>query len=204
AKSYGDRGDAIVQAARERTPARGQTRGQIQGQNGKGADAPGSAARGIERGVSAVSAAIRDATEKLAVHSQRPEDPLVDKGLARLTMSPATARTQYATASAIRILGEREVAFPLRDVVKKALDLGQKGVTHDKVEKRIDQSVRGCELVSGKSTRHDQTRMDLAYAINTHMAQGITSSVVYAVMGSFERNLSNARSFSVNLTRQQD
>jgi hypothetical protein len=47
-------------------------------------------------------------------------------------------------------------------------------------------------------------RMDLAYAINTHMAQGITASVVYAVMGSFERNLSNARSFLVNLTRQQD
>lgn len=157
AKSYGYNGDAIVQAARARTHVRGQAQGQTRGLHGKGTDAPGSAARGIERGVLAVSAAIRDAAEKLAVHLQRPEDPLVDKGLARLTMLPATARTQYATASAIRILGEREVAFSMRDVVKKALDLGQKGVTHDKVEKRIDQLVRGGELVLGKSTRHDQT-----------------------------------------------
>ena len=46
-------------------------------------------------------------------------------------------------------------------------------------------------------------RMDLAYAINTHMAQGITNETVYSVMGSKETNLSNARSFLVNHTRQQ-
>ncbi|HEX7789332.1 MAG TPA: hypothetical protein VF467_02255, partial [Afipia sp.] len=46
-------------------------------------------------------------------------------------------------------------------------------------------------------------RIDLAYAINTHMAQGITNETVFAVMGAAERNLSNARSFLVNLTRQR-
>ena len=46
-------------------------------------------------------------------------------------------------------------------------------------------------------------RMDLAYAINTHMAQGITNETVFSVMGARETNLSNARLFLVNHTRQQ-
>jgi len=46
-------------------------------------------------------------------------------------------------------------------------------------------------------------RMDLAYAINTHMAQGITNETVFSVMGAKETNLSNARAFLVNHTRQQ-
>ena len=46
-------------------------------------------------------------------------------------------------------------------------------------------------------------RMDLAYAINTHMAQGITSETIFTVMGAREANLSNARAFLVNHTRQQ-
>src|SRR3546814_710513 len=47
-------------------------------------------------------------------------------------------------------------------------------------------------------------RMDLAYAINTHMAQGITNETVFSVMGARETNLSNARAFLVNHTRQQN
>src|SRR3546814_14207879 len=47
-------------------------------------------------------------------------------------------------------------------------------------------------------------RMDLAYAINTHMAQGITNETVFSVMGARESNLSNARAFLVNHTRQQN
>src|SRR3546814_1705545 len=46
-------------------------------------------------------------------------------------------------------------------------------------------------------------RMDLAYAINTHMAQGITNETVFSAMGAGETNLSNARAFLVNHTRQQ-
>src|SRR3546814_12405056 len=46
-------------------------------------------------------------------------------------------------------------------------------------------------------------RMDLAYAINTHMAQGITNETVFSVMGARETNLSNARAFLVNHTRER-
>src|SRR3546814_8483973 len=47
-------------------------------------------------------------------------------------------------------------------------------------------------------------RMDLAYAINTHMAQGSTNETVVSVMGARETNLSNARALLVNHTRQQN
>src|SRR3546814_4441374 len=46
-------------------------------------------------------------------------------------------------------------------------------------------------------------RIDLAYAINTHMAHVITNETVFSVLGAGETNLSNARSFLVNHTRQQ-
>ncbi|WP_225008044.1 MobF family relaxase [Novosphingobium percolationis] len=47
-------------------------------------------------------------------------------------------------------------------------------------------------------------RMDLAYALNAHMAQGLTSDRGIAVMDSRERNLSNQQTFLVTITRLRD
>jgi len=47
-------------------------------------------------------------------------------------------------------------------------------------------------------------RIDLAYALNAHMAQGLTSDQAIAVMMSHERNLSNQRLFLVTITRVRD
>jgi ATP-dependent exoDNAse (exonuclease V) alpha subunit len=44
-------------------------------------------------------------------------------------------------------------------------------------------------------------RLDLAYALNAHMAQGLTSDRGIAVMDSRERNLSNQQTFLVTITR---
>ena len=44
-------------------------------------------------------------------------------------------------------------------------------------------------------------RMDLAYALNMHMAQGITVNKAITVMQSWERHLSNQRLFNVGVTR---
>ena len=44
-------------------------------------------------------------------------------------------------------------------------------------------------------------RMDLAYALNMHMAQGVTTNDAIVAMRSFERNLSNQRLFNVAVTR---
>nr|WP_254894954.1 hypothetical protein [Novosphingobium sp. B1] len=47
-------------------------------------------------------------------------------------------------------------------------------------------------------------RLDLAYALNAHMAQGLTSDRGIAVMDSRERNLSNQQMFLVTITRLRD
>lgn len=47
-------------------------------------------------------------------------------------------------------------------------------------------------------------RIDLAYALNAHMAQGLTSDRGIAAMNSRERNLSNQKAFLVTVTRLRD
>lgn len=47
-------------------------------------------------------------------------------------------------------------------------------------------------------------RIDLAYALNAHMAQGLTSDRGIAIMDSRERNLSNQQTFLVTVTRLRD
>lgn len=47
-------------------------------------------------------------------------------------------------------------------------------------------------------------RIDLAYALNAHMAQGLTSDRGIAVMNSRERNLANQKTFLVTVTRLRD
>lgn len=139
AKDYGYNGDEIYRAALAEKAARDPER--------KG---------GFERGVIAVRTAIADATTRLSDYLRGSDDPLVDSGLTRLTRMPDVVRTQYATASAIRILSEREATFKTTDVLKRALDLGLKGVTPDKVERRIEQLVEAGHLVREKSARHDR------------------------------------------------
>src|SRR3546814_345211 len=57
----------------------------------------------IERGILAVSTAIRDSRDRLVDYLKRPEDPLVDSGLAKLTRTPATSQL----LSRVRLSGRR-------------------------------------------------------------------------------------------------
>ncbi|MGY6637255.1 MAG: MobF family relaxase [Erythrobacter sp.] len=85
----------------------------------------------------------------------RPQDPLVSQGLERLKLSPDEMRAQAAVASAIRILEQREAAFPVSQITKTALDLGLKGVTAEKADARVDQLLEGGKLIPGQSNRID-------------------------------------------------
>ncbi|MDP4540330.1 MobF family relaxase [Qipengyuania sp. DY56-A-20] len=65
------------------------------------------------------------------------------------------------------------------------------------------------ETTSGKELRLSRSdpmlkRLDLAYALNAHMAQGLTSDRGIAVMDSRERNLANRQTFLVTVTRLRD
>jgi conjugative relaxase-like TrwC/TraI family protein len=66
-------------------------------------------------------------------------------------------------------------------------------------------------LVTSSGLRHELERtdpmlrrLDLAYALNAHMAQGLTSDRGIAVMDSRERNLANQQTFLVTVTRLRD
>jgi len=48
------------------------------------------------------------------------------------------------------------------------------------------------------------SRLDLAYSLNMHMVEGITTDKAIGVMSSFERFLSNQRLFNVLVTRVRD
>ncbi|MGB3472116.1 MAG: MobF family relaxase [Erythrobacter sp.] len=85
----------------------------------------------------------------------REQDPLVSQGLARLKISPVDLRTQAAVASAVRILEQREAAFPLTQITKTALDLGLRGVTAERAEARVEQLLGQEKLIPGQSTRID-------------------------------------------------
>ena len=87
----------------------------------------------------------------------RPNDPLMTSGIARLGMTAPQIGAEMAVASAIRILGQREAAFPIHEVSRTALDLGVMGVTIEAVEARVKQLAEKGHLIFGKSARADGT-----------------------------------------------
>ena len=143
----------------------------------------------LERGYQAVAQAIAGARETLGA-MLRPHDPLVDRALARVSGSPAEARAQLAVASAVRILAEREAAFPLHQLGKAALDLGLKGVTVDHVERRIGQLVERGQLIAGEAkagearprmvTTPEALRTEEAILRAVEQGRGLASPVVAA------------------------
>lgn len=91
----------------------------------------------------------------------RPGDPLVTNGMARWSLSPRAIGAEMAVASAIRILGQREAAFPIHEVSRTALDLAIKGVTIDGVEARVRALIDKGQLISGSIGRADGARTHL-------------------------------------------
>lgn len=113
----------------------------------KGTDHLPATAQRIRQTLSGIASAIGEVF--------RPQDPLVSQGLERLRLSPVDLRTQAAVASAVRILEQREAAFPAAQITKTALDLGLKGVTVQKAEARVEQLLEGGKLIPGQSNRID-------------------------------------------------
>ncbi|UAB78991.1 conjugative relaxase [Erythrobacter sp. SCSIO 43205] len=77
-----------------------------------------------------------------------------------------------------------------------------KVIAIDKGKVTVETS-RGDEVRLGKDDPMLK-RLDLAYALNAHMAQGLTSDRGIAVMDSKERNLANQKTFLVTVTRLRD
>ena len=109
----------------------------------------------LERGVVAIEGGLKGARQFVLDSLQKPSDPLVDTALKRVMMTGPVARTQLATASAIRILSQREAAFEVHQVTKTAVDLGLNGVTPELIDKRLIELTNRGELVPGDKTRSD-------------------------------------------------
>lgn len=126
----------------------------------------------LERGFNAVEGAISEARAFITGQLRGDSDPLVDRGLQKLQMSPAQARTQVAVASAVRILSEREAAFEVHQVTKTALDLGLKDVTPESIAERLTELIKKGEIVPGVSDRRDNlvTMVTTRDAIQTEFA----------------------------------
>ncbi|AMK20430.1 MULTISPECIES: MobF family relaxase [Sphingobium] len=102
----------------------------------------------LHRGYHAMKEVIATAFDKLSGILAR-DDPLVDRGLARMMVTASAARAQLAVASAVRIQAEREAAFKITDLAKTALDLGLKGVTIEHVDQRIATLTKRGTLIPG-------------------------------------------------------
>ncbi len=133
AKGLGFDARALVEAARERA--------------GNGKERSHGSLEQVRATVSAVGDTVR--------LYLKPADPLVTPGIERLFMTPTALRTEMATASAMRIIGERETSWTRGELVKTALDLGVKGVTAEGVEARMDRLVADGKMLEGTSERID-------------------------------------------------
>ena len=133
----------------------------------------------LERGLAAFDSAVRDARTFVTDQLRGAADPLVDRGLARLRLTPEQARTQLAVASAIRILSQREAAFEVNQIMKTALDLGLRRVTPEGIATRLTELIKSDQLVPGVSERRDNimTMVTTREAITTE----------YAIIGEIDR-----------------
>ncbi|RZI61057.1 MAG: hypothetical protein EOP94_01125 [Zymomonas sp.] len=83
----------------------------------------------------------------------------------------------------------------LNSAPARVLTVERGGVTVELADKTSLRLERGDPMLA---------RLDLAYALNMHMAQGITTDRAITVMSSSERQLSNQRLFNVGVTRVRD
>ncbi|MEO0870365.1 MAG: MobF family relaxase [Pseudomonadota bacterium] len=102
-----------------------------------------------------VQALLKSVRETAKIYT-RPADELTTNGLQRTLLTPTQLRTEMATASAVRIIGERETSWTKGELVKVALDLGLKGVTAQSVEARMDALIAQGKMLEGATTRLDK------------------------------------------------
>jgi len=145
AKAIGFDGAALVAKAEGRADPRGMLRGAI---------GDGSAAEKPMQSMSHVRGIVEEARSLIGTYL-RSGDELETAGLKRILLTPSELRTEMAVASSIRILGQREAAFDLDQIKKTALDLSLKGVTIERVDKRVDALLESGQLLAGPSERLD-------------------------------------------------
>jgi ATP-dependent exoDNAse (exonuclease V) alpha subunit len=143
----------------------------------------------------------------------------VDHDKKRLAVADASGKTHLVRPSALRAHGKDNLAlFETKmlslhagDRIRWTANDHQRGLFN--ADQARVEKIEG-ETISFVTSSGNQlslnlndpmlNRVDLAYALNAHMAQGLTSDKGIAVMDSRERNLSNQKTFLVTITRLRD
>lgn len=150
------------------------------------------------------------ATQVTGIDRKKGLVELVDDKGKKLTLNPQKLSPNRAENS-VRITREKQLKIYEGDRIRwtetdrnrglinadraKVLKIDATGVTVETSAKILVTLPTGDPMLQ---------RLDLGYALNAHMAQGLTADRGIAVFDSRERNLTNERLFLVNITRVRD
>jgi conjugative relaxase-like TrwC/TraI family protein len=117
-----------------------------------------------------------------------------ETNMERLKLSDEKLNSPDVQAAIVRYLStDRQEASTRSDVMIKGIAAG-----------KVEVERHGINRVTLGKEDPMRKRLDLAYALNIHMAQGVTANQTIQVMGSEERFLSTMRQMVVGLTRARD
>jgi hypothetical protein len=111
----------------------------------------------------------------------------------------------------LQLLEKKELHLRAGDRIRWTANDKARGLLNASVAQVLEVSPTGIVVERADQTKvalkHGDamlSRIDLAYSLNMHMAQGITTDRAISVMSSHERHLSNQRLFNVGVTRVRD
>ena len=114
-------------------------------------------------------------------------------------------------ADRLALFEEKQIDIHSGDRIRWTKNDHRRGLFNADQAKIIDINNTYVTLVTSAGLEHRLKRsdpmlkrLDLAYALNAHMAQGLTSDHGIAVMDSREKNLANQQTFLVTITRLRD
>ena len=114
-------------------------------------------------------------------------------------------------SDAMQLAQREQIRLHEGDKIRWTKNDRDRGLNNNDIARVISADKAGIRVEASDGTIHDlkagdpmMERISLAYALNMHAAQGITTDTAIAVMSHKESNLSNQRLFNVTVTRVRD
>ena len=112
---------------------------------------------------------------------------------------------------AMQLAQREQIKLHEGDKIRWTQNDKDRGLNNNDIARVVSADPSGIKVEASDGTLHElkagdpmMERISLAYALNMHAAQGITTDTAIAVMSHKESNLSNQRLFNVTVTRVRD
>ncbi|MCE3520074.1 AAA family ATPase, partial [Escherichia coli] len=112
---------------------------------------------------------------------------------------------------AMQLAQREQIKLHEGDKIRWTQNDKDRGLNNNDIARVVSADPTGIKVEASDGTLHElkagdpmMERISLAYALNMHAAQGITTDTAIAVMSHRESNLSNQRLFNVTVTRVRD